>query len=69
MLRDQWAESATDSERARIVKAAIPLVEQQLKLVRVRQQKLSDVADQLSEKLRSLHERQAEFERKRAGTR
>jgi DNA-binding transcriptional MerR regulator len=69
MLRDQWAESATDSERARIVKAAIPLVEQQLELVRVRQQKLSDVADQLSEKLRSLHERQAEFERKRAGTR
>jgi len=26
-LRDQWAESATDTERARIVEAAIPLVE------------------------------------------
>src|SRR5439155_1188624 len=29
-LRNQWAESATDIERARIVKAAIPLVERQL---------------------------------------
>ena len=35
-LRDQWAESASDSERARIVEAAIPLVERQLELVRAR---------------------------------
>jgi DNA-binding transcriptional MerR regulator len=33
-LRDQWAESASDSERAEIVEAAIPLIERQLELVR-----------------------------------
>src|SRR5580765_4250219 len=32
-LRNQWAESTTDDERARIVQAAIPLVERQLELV------------------------------------
>jgi DNA-binding transcriptional MerR regulator len=68
-LRDQWAESASDSERAEIVKAAIPLIERQLELVRGRQQKLSEFADELSAKLRSLHDRQAELERKRGGGR
>jgi len=63
-LRNQWAESATDSERARIVEAAIPLVERQLELVRSRQDRLSDFAGELSEKLRSLRKRQAELERK-----
>ena len=63
-LRNQWAESATDSERARIVEAAIPLVERQLELVRGRQQRLSEFADQLSEKLRSLHERRGELGRR-----
>jgi DNA-binding transcriptional MerR regulator len=63
-LRNQWAESATDSERARIVEAAIPLVERQLELVRSRQDRLSEFADELSEKLRSLRKRQAELERK-----
>ena len=63
-LRNQWAESATDSERARIVEAAIPLVERQLELVRSRQERLSEFADELSEKLRSLRKRQAEIERK-----
>src|SRR2546421_12053764 len=63
-LRNQWAESATDSERARIVEAAIPLVERQLELVRSRQERLSEFADELSEKLRSLRKRQAELERK-----
>jgi DNA-binding transcriptional MerR regulator len=63
-LRNQWAESASDRERARIVEAAIPLVERQLELVRARQQRLSEFADQLSEKLRSLNKRQAELERK-----
>jgi DNA-binding transcriptional MerR regulator len=62
-LRNQWAESATDSERARIVEAAIPLVERQLELVRARQDRLSEFADELSEKLRSLRNRQAELER------
>ena len=68
-LRDQWAESASDTERAGIVKAAIPLIERQLELVRARQQRLSEFADELSEKLRSLHDRQAELERKRGGRR
>ena len=64
-LRNQWAESASDSERVRIVKAAIPHVERQLELVRARQQRLSEFADQLSEKLRSLRKRQTELERRR----
>ena len=68
-LRDQWAESASDRERARIVKEAIPLVEQQLELVRGRQQRLAVFADELSEKLRRLYDRQAELERKQGGRR
>jgi MerR family transcriptional regulator, repressor of the yfmOP operon len=63
-LRDQWAESATDSERARIVEAAIPLVERQLELVRARQDRLSDFAGELSEKLRRLKKRQTGLGRK-----
>jgi DNA-binding transcriptional MerR regulator len=63
-LRDQWAESATDTERARIVEAAIPLVERQLDLVRARQDRLSEFAGELSEKLRSLRKRRAELGRK-----
>jgi DNA-binding transcriptional MerR regulator len=65
-LRDQWAESATDTERVRIVEAAIPLVERQLELVRARQDRLSDFAGELSEKLRSLRKRQAELKRRGA---
>ena len=68
-LRDQWAESASDRERARIVKEAIPLVEQQLELVRGRQQRLAEFADELSEKLRRLYDRQAELEQKLGGGR
>ena len=64
-LRDQWAESTSDSERARIVEAAVPLVEKQLELVRARQGRLSEFEDELSKKLLSLRERQAELERKR----
>ena len=63
-LRDQWEASASDRERAGIVEAAIPLVERQLELVRGRQQRLSEFADQLSEKLRSLHERRGELGRR-----
>ena len=68
-LRDQWAESTSDRERAGIVKAAIPVIERQLELVRGRQQKLSEFGDELSAKLRSLQDRQTELEGKRAGTR
>ena len=60
-LRGQWAESATDEERAEIVEAAIPLVERQLELVQVRQATLSEFADELSEKLRSLKKRRSEL--------
>jgi DNA-binding transcriptional MerR regulator len=65
-LRDQWEETASDRERGRILEAAVPVIERQLELVRRRQQRLAEFADELSEKLRSLHERQAELERKRA---
>ena len=63
-LRDQWAESATDTERAMIVEAAIPLVERQLELVRARQDRLSEFAADLSEKLLRLRKRRAELGRK-----
>jgi DNA-binding transcriptional MerR regulator len=64
-LRDQWEETASDRERARIVKEAIPVVERQLELVHRRQGRLAEFADELSVKLRSLREREAELERKR----
>jgi DNA-binding transcriptional MerR regulator len=67
-LRDQWAESATDDERARIVDAAITLAERQLELVRARQQRLAEFSDELAAKLRSIRERQAELEERRGGT-
>ena len=60
-LRDQWASDPSDDERAQIVRAAIPLVERQLALVRARQQTLADFADELDEKLRTLHERLREL--------
>jgi MerR family transcriptional regulator, repressor of the yfmOP operon len=63
-LRNQWAESATDTERARIVEAAIPLVERQLELVRARQDRLSEFAGELSEKLLRLRKRQTELGRR-----
>jgi DNA-binding transcriptional MerR regulator len=66
-LRNQWAESADDEERARIVAAAIPVIERQLELVRGRQHKLSECAGELTERLRSLRERQADLEQKRVG--
>jgi DNA-binding transcriptional MerR regulator len=60
-LRDQWAESASDAERARIVEAAIPLVARQLELVQARQNTLAEFARELSEKLESLEKRRAEL--------
>jgi len=65
-LRDQWEETVSDRERGRILEAAVPVIERQLELVRGRQQRLAEFADELAEKLRSLHERQADLERKRA---
>ena len=53
-LRGRWTESASDAERLRIVEEAIPLVERQLELVRARQEKLGEFADELVAKLESL---------------
>jgi MerR family transcriptional regulator, repressor of the yfmOP operon len=65
-LRGRWAETASDEERARIVAEAIPLVERQLDLVRRRQRRLAEFADELSAKLRSLRARQRELDRAQA---
>ena len=53
-LRQEWESDPTDAERARIVAAAIPLVERQLALVRARQETLADFEAELSERLRTL---------------
>jgi MerR family transcriptional regulator, repressor of the yfmOP operon len=66
-LRDQWTESANDTERVRIVEAAISLTGRQLELVHARQQRLAEFADELAEKLRVIRERQAELEQRRGG--
>jgi DNA-binding transcriptional MerR regulator len=60
-LRGRWAESVTDEERARIVEAAIPLVERQLELVAARQQTLAAFEDELRTKLDSLRRRRREL--------
>jgi len=54
VLRDQWAETSSDEERARIVEAATPLVERQLELVRGRIEKLEEFAGELEDKLARL---------------
>ena len=54
VLRDQWAETTSDEERARIVEAATPLVERQLELVRGRIEKLEEFAGELEDKLARL---------------
>jgi DNA-binding transcriptional MerR regulator len=53
-LRDQWAGTTTDEERAAIIEQSIPLVERQLELVRSRQQKLDEFAGELTAKLERL---------------
>jgi DNA-binding transcriptional MerR regulator len=67
-LRGQWADSATDDERAEIVDAAISIAERQLELVHARKQRLAQFADELTEKLGSMHERKAELDERRGGT-
>jgi DNA-binding transcriptional MerR regulator len=68
VLRGQWHDDPSDAERARIVNAAIPLVERQVELVRTRQQRLSEFSDELSDKLRTLRKRRRELEHKPSGT-
>jgi DNA-binding transcriptional MerR regulator len=60
-LRDRWADDPSDAERLRIVEAAIPLVEQQLELVRARQERLAEFADELADKLATLEARRSEL--------
>ena len=67
-LRDQYAESATDNERSRIVDEALSLAERQLDLVRVRQRRLAQFAGELSEKVQSIRERKLELEQKQGDT-
>jgi DNA-binding transcriptional MerR regulator len=64
VLRGQWVDDPSDAERMKIVKAAIPLVERQLELVRARQQRLAEFSDELSDKLRRLRRRRSDLERK-----
>jgi DNA-binding transcriptional MerR regulator len=68
VLRDQWEESASDEERERIVEQALSLTERQLALVHARQQRLSEFADDLGERLRAIHTRKSELEKTRGGT-
>lgn len=60
-LRGRWAENPSDPERLRIVEAAIPLVQQQLELVRAREQKLAEFASELSAKLKQLRRSRADL--------
>jgi DNA-binding transcriptional MerR regulator len=60
-LRNQFAESTSNAERAEIVDAAIPIVERQLELVRSRQRTLDEFAGELVEKLAALRARRAEL--------
>ena len=64
-LRGRWAKSASDEERARIVEAAIPLVERQLELVEARQRTLAAFADELRAKLAALKRRRRTFAARR----
>ena len=64
-LRGQWAESATDEERAQIVEAAIALVERQLELLTSRQETLAAFADELKDKLARLRRHRRTLARNR----
>ena len=60
-LRRRFASTDSDAERLRIVEAAAPLVERQLELVRSRQERLAEFAEELAGKLRSLQTRREEL--------
>ena len=59
-LRTEW-EGAGDARRLEIVEAAIPIVERQLELLRARQERLSEFAEELSGKLASLKTRRKQL--------
>jgi len=60
-LRDQWESDPDDSERLRIIDEAIPLVEQQLTLVRSRRTTLDRFAKDLEQKLVLMREKRSEL--------
>jgi DNA-binding transcriptional MerR regulator len=68
-LRDRWADTSSDDERAAIIEQSIPLVERQLALVRSRQQKLDEFAAELTEKLNRLRSEQRKLSAARARSR
>jgi MerR family transcriptional regulator, repressor of the yfmOP operon len=63
-LRDQWAESATDSERDRIIGDALTLYRRRLALVRSRQKTLDEFADVLSKRVHALQARRSRLRKK-----
>src|SRR5262249_47260258 len=60
-LRDQWESDPDDDDRIRILDAAIPVVEQQLALVRTRRNALDRFAKELEQKLAEICEKRAEL--------
>jgi MerR family transcriptional regulator, repressor of the yfmOP operon len=60
-LRQQWNESASDTDRLRIVNAALPHVETQLDLVRRRKRELERLEGELVDKRKRLLARRREL--------
>jgi DNA-binding transcriptional MerR regulator len=65
-LREEWDDDPSEADRIRIIDRAIAVVERQLALVRARQQRLDDFADELDERMRTLRERRAGLSHGRA---
>ncbi len=66
-LRDRWSGTESDAERLRIVEEASAHIRRQLVLVRARQERLADFADELKSKLASLEQRRDGLQAGRAG--
>lgn len=62
-LREQWAGTSSDDERAAIIRQSIPLIERQLELVGSRRQKLDEFAADLTAKLQKLRAEQRKLQR------
>jgi DNA-binding transcriptional MerR regulator len=60
-LRDQWASSTDDTDRVRILEAAVDNIERQLELVHARQRSLAEFATERAAKLADLHRQLAEL--------
>jgi len=64
-LRDRWADTTTHTQRVAILDEALPLVERQLKLVRAQQQKLDELAAELTGKLSFIRREQRKLNRQK----